>query len=59
MTNILRKFTVAVTGAVVGFGLTGVNSAQAASLNFSLSFFDSTNSLVGEGSFSYDGSTAT
>ncbi|MEK0192628.1 MAG: PEP-CTERM sorting domain-containing protein [Oscillatoriales cyanobacterium] len=57
MTNILRKFTVAVTGAVVGFGLTGVNSAQAASLNFSLSFFDSTNSLVGEGSFSYDGST--
>ncbi len=49
MTNILRKFTVAMTGAVVGFGLTGVNSAEAASLNFSLSFFDSTNSLVGEG----------
>lgn len=57
MTNILRKFAVAVTATVLGFALTGVNSAQAASLNFSLSFFDSTNSLVGEGSFSYDGST--
>ncbi|WP_341730595.1 PEP-CTERM sorting domain-containing protein [Microcoleus sp. EPA2] len=57
MTNILGKFAVAVTGTVLGFALTGVNSAQAASLNFSLSFFDSSNSLVGEGSFSYDGST--
>lgn len=49
MTNILSKFAVAVTGTVLGFALTGVNSAQAASLNFSLSFFDSSNSLVGEG----------
>ncbi|MEG4941118.1 hypothetical protein [Microcoleus sp. F4-D5] len=37
--------------------MTGANSAQAASLNFSLSFFDSTDSLVGEGAFSYDDST--
>ncbi|MEG4392714.1 PEP-CTERM sorting domain-containing protein [Microcoleus sp. BROC3] len=47
----------AATVTVVGLVLTGVKSAQAASLNFSLSFFDSTDSLVGEGAFSYDEST--
>jgi hypothetical protein len=57
MAKILGKFGVFVTGTVLGLALTGVNSAQAASLNFSLSFFDSTDSLVGEGSFSYDDST--
>ncbi|MEG4322432.1 MULTISPECIES: PEP-CTERM sorting domain-containing protein [unclassified Microcoleus] len=57
MAKILGKFGVFVTGTVLGLALTGVNSAQAASLNFSLSFFNSTDSLVGEGSFSYDDST--
>ncbi len=57
MAKLLRKFSMAATVAVVGLVLTGANSAQAASLNFSLSFFDSTDSLVGEGAFSYDDST--
>ncbi|MEG4342678.1 PEP-CTERM sorting domain-containing protein [Microcoleus sp. A003_D6] len=57
MAKILGKFAVAVTVTVLGLALTGANSAQAASLNFSLSFFDSTDSLVGEGAFSYDDST--
>lgn len=57
MAKILGKFAVAVTVTVLGLALTGVKSAQAASLNFSLSFFDSTDSLVGEGAFSYDDST--
>lgn len=57
MAKLLRKCSLAATAAVVGLVLSGANSAQAASLNFSLSFFNSTNSLVGEGSFSYDDST--
>ncbi len=57
MAKILGKFAVAVTVTVLGLALTGVKSAQAASLNFSLSFFDSADSLVGEGAFNYDDST--